>query len=51
MTGAGRPSSRLDDGLVGCLHHRHVPRLVAVGVVFVGFIACLILLLVASSSE
>jgi predicted PurR-regulated permease PerM len=36
---------------VGWLHRRHVPRLVAVGVVFVGSIACLILLLVASSSE
>jgi len=34
------------DGLVGWLHRHHVPRLVAVGVVFVGFIACLILLLV-----
>jgi putative permease len=34
------------DGLVEWLQRHHVPRLVAVGLVFIGFIVCLILLLV-----
>ncbi|MEE4608574.1 MAG: AI-2E family transporter [Desulfobacteraceae bacterium] len=34
------------DGVVGWLRRHHMPRLIAVGLVFVGFIVCLILLLV-----
>jgi putative permease len=33
------------DGVVGWMQRHHLPRLVAVGVVFVGFLACVILLL------